>query len=260
MTNKVTYSADGDIARLTLNRPDQRNCLDVETVEGIINGLAAVEDDGSFTAVTLRGAGGNFSAGADLKMVKGFVEDDDYAGMNEFIGRLHDATRIMEELDVPVIAAVEGFALAGGIEVLLATDLRIAAESAQIGDQHANFGLVAGGGGTQRLVRQIDTVVANDLMFTGRRLSGTKAAEVGLVNRAVPADGLDEVVTELETTLSERSRNAAALTKQLMREGQAVDLEHGLQLERHATIPYYFSDDAREGLAAFSEGRDPEFE
>jgi enoyl-CoA hydratase/carnithine racemase len=243
-----------------LNRPEQRNCLDLETVEGLIDGLAAVEDDGSFSAVTLQGAGGNFSVGADLNLIKGFVEDNDYTEMNEFIGRIHDATRMMEKLDIPVVAVVDGYALAGGIEVLLATDLRIATESARIGDQHANFGLVAGGGGTQRLVRQIDTVVANDLMLTGRRLSGTEAADVGIVNRAVPDDDLEEAVANLETTLSERSRNAAALTKRLMREGQAVDLEHGLQLERHATIPYYFSDDAREGLAAFSEGRAPKFE
>lgn len=259
MGSKVTVDRDGQVARIELNRPDVRNCLDVELLDrwqAILDDVAA---DEQVKLVTVTGAGGNFSAGADLSMFLDAIEDDDRATLQRFIDAIHEVTLSLEQLPVPTLAVVEGFALAGGIEILLSCDLRIATESAVIGDQHANYGLVAGGGGTQRLIREIEPCRANELMYMGRRLSGREAYDWGLVNRAVPEDDLAAAVAEFEGALTEKSRSAAALTKDLMYRGQQLDKEAGLDLERLSVVDHYVSDEAVEGFRAFDEGREPEF-
>lgn len=258
MASKVEYEIQGGVARITLNRPSRNNCLDVELLEQWRAGIQDIEE-APVKVVTLTGAGGNFSAGADLSLFRDAVERGDRERIRQFIDGIHNVTLAMERLPVPTLAVIEGYALAGGLEILLACDLRIATTDATIGDQHANYGLVAGGGGTQRLIRQIDTCRANELMYTGRHLSGTKAAEWGLVNRAVPADELEETVRDYEEELARKSRAAADVTKDLMRRGRQLNKEAGLDLERRTVVEYYFSDDAREGFTAFEEGRAPEF-
>ena len=259
MSENVAYSSADEIVRLTLDRPEVNNCLDIELLDQWLAALDRIEADDDCKAVTLRGASGNFSAGADLAMFLAAIRSGDRETIDKFIRKIHRVTARLEELDIPVLAVVEGFALAGGLEILLACDLRLASTEATIGDQHANYGLVAGGGGTQRLVRQIGTARANDLMYTGRRISGAEAADWGLVSRAVPPAELDAAQAELEESLRGTSRDAASLTKHLMREGTAVDLEHGLALERHAVVDHYFTEDAKEGFRAFDEDRSPEF-
>jgi enoyl-CoA hydratase/carnithine racemase len=259
MPTATQFEIDGAVARLTLDRPAKRNCANIPMLEEVIDHVATVASDDAVRVLTIRGADGTFCAGADLTMFKSAAEADDRATIDEFIGLYHEATRDLEELAVPVLAAVEGYALAGGIELMLATDVRLASTEATIGDQHANVGLVAGGGGTQRLVRQLPTAIANDLMYTGRRLSGAEALDVGLVSRTADPADFETELAGMEANLAEKSGAGQALTKHLMREGGAVDLERGLQLERHAVIDYYLSDDALEGLTAFAEGREPEF-
>lgn len=259
MTEKVSYSVEGPIGEFTLDRPEKYNCLDIETLDGLLDGIRAIEENSNVGVLTIRGAGEAFSAGADLGMFLEAIEAGDRGLVDEFIRKIHRVTRRLEKLNLPVIAAVDGVALAGGFELLLSTDLRIVTESASIGDHHAQYGLVAGGGGTQRLVRQVDTAVAHDLMFTGRRITGQEAVEFGIANRAVPAGEFESAVTDLEETLTRRSQDAAALTKRLMREGQAAGLKQGLSLERFAVIEYYFSEDAQRGFRAFAENRTPEF-
>lgn len=260
VTDKVTYEREGAVARLTIDRPEKLNCLDVETLEGMLDAFDRVREDEAVRAVTVRGADGSFSAGADLALFRAAVEDDDRATVEELIGTLHEVMNGLEELPVPTLAVVEGFALAGGLELLLSCDLRLATEDATVADQHANYGLVAGAGGTQRLQRQLPTALANELMYTGRRLSGTEAAEWGLVNRAVPAGRIDEAAAELESRLADKSRAAASLTKYLQRVGGRTDEGTGLELERRSVVDHYFGDDAREGFAAFVEDREPEFD
>lgn len=259
MEPKVTVDRDGPVARIELDRPAVRNCLDIELLERWQAILDNVSTDDRVKLVTVTGAGGNFSAGADLSMFLDAIEDDDRATLQRFIDAIHEVTLSLEQLPVPTLAVVEGYALAGGLEILLSCDLRIATESATIGDQHANYGLVAGGGGTQRLIRQIDTCRANELMYRGRRLSGIEAEDWGLVNRAVPDAELQDAVTAFETELVEKSRSAAALTKDLMHRGQQLDKEAGLDLERRSVVGHYVSNEAVEGFRAFNEGREPEF-
>lgn len=259
MSPKLEYQKDGNVARMTLNRPSKRNCLDVELLDQWRTAVEAVEADSDVKVVTVTGSNGNFSAGADLSMFLNAIEADDRAKLQRFIDRIHEVTLALEQLPVPTIAAVRGYALAGGLEVLLACDLRIATEDAIIGDQHANYGLVAGGGGTQRLVRQIDTCRANELMYTGRHLSGTEAEEWGVVNRAVPREDFDDTIANMETELASKSRHAFDLTKNLMRQGRQISKEEALDIERRSVVDHYFTEQAMEGFSAFDEGRQPEF-
>lgn len=259
MSEKLLVESDDDTVRLTINRPEKRNCLDNETLTDWLAALERIADRDDLKALSLHGAGEHFCAGADLSMFLDAIEAGDREPIDRFIGLIHEVTAELEALDIPTVAAVDGYALAGGLEVLLACDLRIATATATIGDQHANFGLVAGGGGTQRLVRQIDDCKANELMYTGRRLDGTEAAEWGIVNRAVPAAEFDAAVDDLLAELASKSRDAAALTKHLMRQGTQVDKETGLELERQSVVDHYFTPDAIEGFTAFAEDRRPEF-
>jgi enoyl-CoA hydratase/carnithine racemase len=259
MGGKVRFETDGAVARVTIDRPEKRNCLDIELLDEWLDALADIDGDEAVKVLTLRGAGGNLSAGADLSLFLDAVERGDRDTIDEFIEKIHRVTAGLEALEVPVLGVAEGYAVAGGLEILLACDLRLATVDATLGDQHANYGLVAGGGGTQRLVREIDAAQARELLYTGRLLDGTEAEDWGLVNRAVPADDLATTVEEFERRLADRSRDAAALTKYLVRHGTETDKERGLALERRSVVEYYFSEDAREGFRAFDEGREPDF-
>lgn len=255
----LAYTHVGRAARLTLNRPEKNNALDRRLMTALQEHVAEIEAAEDVRVVTLRGAGGTFSAGADLTELKGTIEAGDRAGAADFIELIHGTLDALAALPVPTIAVVEGFALAGGLETVLACDLTVCSSDAALGDQHANFGLVAGGGGTQRLPRVVGPRRAKELMFTGRRLTPAEATEWGLVNRIADPGDLDDAVEELVGTLVDKSGHAAGVAKHLVDRGGDLDLETGLELEREQICSYMFGDDASEGLAAFAEGRDPEF-
>jgi enoyl-CoA hydratase len=255
----LEYSHEGRGAHLTLNRPDKNNALDRTMLEAVRDRVAEIEAAGDVRVVTVRGAGGTFSAGADLAELKGAIEDGDRDGVRAFLDLMHEALDTLAAVPVPTVAVVEGFALAGGLETVLACDLTVCARDATLGDQHANFGLVAGGGATQRLPEVVGPRRAKELMFTGRRLSADEAREWGLVNRVADPADLDDAVDELVDTLAEKSGRAAGVAKHLVDRGRDLDMETGLELEREQVSSYLFEADAREGFQAFVEGREPEF-
>lgn len=255
----LEFSREGHVAHLQLNRPQKSNALNRALLEGLRSAIEEIESRDGVRCATVRGAGGTFSAGADLGALEGSIDDGNREAVNEYIDLIHDTLDRLADLSVPTVAVVEGFALAGGLEVLLACDLAIASEDAAIGDQHANYGLIAGGGGTQRLPRTVGVRRAKELMFTGERLSGDQAVEWELVNRTAPAEDLDDAVTELVDSLAEKSPVAAAKTKYLIDAGLETDVESGLAIERETSKTYLFSDTVEEGLSAFAEGRDPSF-
>jgi len=258
VTDKFECEITGGIARTTIDRPGKMNCLDADVAEAWLEALDRIED-ADVTVLTVRGAGGVFSAGADLSQVKSFVEAGDKEGLTEYLGLLQEVTSRIRSLAVPTLAAVEGYALAGGIEVLLACDMAVATTEARIGDQHANYGLVPGFGGTQRILEQLPRARANDLMFTGRHLTGETAAAWGLVSRAIESERFEAELRSLEDELAAKSREAATLTKDLMRVARGTDEEAGLEIERRRVADHLFGEDAAEGLEAFEEGREPEF-
>jgi enoyl-CoA hydratase/carnithine racemase len=259
MGDDICYSVANGIGQITLDRPDSYNYLNNELLEDFLTILEEARADDHLKAVSISGSGGNFCAGAETSMFREAVENNDRATVDRFIGRIHRVTRELEELAVPVLAVVEGYALAGGLELLLACDLRLAAEDAQFGDEHTKYGLVPGGGATQRLYRQLDTVRANELVFTDRRLSGEEAQAYGLVTKSVPPDQLAEEAAALESSLARRSRASVEMTKDLIREGNSIPKRQGLVLERQAVVKHYFTEDAKRGFRALTENRRPEF-
>ena len=246
------------VATLRLNRPDALNALNMELLAEFSDAVAAVGQDESVKALVVRGEGRAFCAGADLLFFDTVF--DDIARLPPYVKLLNHCLGQLEELPIPTIAVVHGFALAGGLELVLACDLALAAADARLGDQHANFGLMPGGGSTQRLPRRIGMQRAMELLTTGRWLSGTEAAEWGLVLRAVPGEELE---AELETLLGQlrgKSRTGLGWIKTITQQGRDLPLRAGIDREGMAFVQYFAtSPHPREGIQAFKEKRQPEF-
>ena len=244
-------------ARVTLNRPDALNALNGELVRRLAETFAALRSDPQVRVVSLRGAGPSFCAGADLKGFLGIL--DDAPALTAYIRSVRDTFTQIETFPHPVLAVVHGFVLAGGLELLLSCDLAIAAEDAVLGDQHINFGLLPGGGASQRLPRVLGMRKAKELMYLGSRVSGAEAAQLGLVNRALPAAQLEAVAEEWARTLCEKSPTALRSMKELIHGSDTVPLPAGLALEEGVFLNYARLGDLREGLNAFKEKRKPRF-
>lgn len=242
---------------LTLNRPALHNPLDGETVARLDAHLRALEADPTVRVVTLRGAGASFCAGADLKHFLAIL--DDAARLTAFMHQVQAMAERLDRFPRPVLAVVHGFALAGGLELLLACDLAIAAEDALIGDQHANFGLIPGAGSTQRLPRILGERKAKELMYMGSRVTGKEAAALGLVNKAVPRDALDAEAERWVAELKEKSPSGLGYMKQCVQQAAAVPPAAGLAFETATFLEYARLPDLREGLQAFQQKRKPHF-
>jgi enoyl-CoA hydratase/carnithine racemase len=253
----ITCATGGGIARITLNRPAQLNAISPELLEDLDRACALVEGDAGVRAVTLTAAGRTFCAGADLRAVRELSPDP--VRWSAFMGLWHRVFDRIEALPVPVIAGVHGLALAGGLELVLVADLVVADEAARLGDQHANFGLVAGGGGSQRLPRLIGARRAKELMLLGGWLSAGDALAWGLVNRVVPAGTVAAAVEEMAAGLAAGSVSANRTVKTLVNRALDCDLADGLELERRLVAEHMRSADAAEGLRAFAEKRKPIF-
>jgi enoyl-CoA hydratase/carnithine racemase len=253
----ITYATGGGVARITLNRPDRLNAISPELLEDLDRACEAVESDPAARVVTLTAAGRAFCAGADLRVVQDLSPD---AGRwSAFMRIWHRVFDRIEALPVPVIAGVHGLALAGGLELVLVADLVVADEGARLGDQHANFGLVAGGGGSQRLPRLIGARRAKELMLLGGWLTAAEALAWGVVNRVAPAGTVAAAVEQMAATLAAGSGSANRTVKALVARAFDAELAEGLELERRLVAEHMRSTDAAEGLRAFVEKRKPVF-
>ena len=253
----VLARVESRVGIIELNRPDKFNCISTGLMAGLEAALDRFEADDAVRCVLLRGNGKVFCTGADLDEVREASKSSEAQGA--FIGRIHAILRRMEASPLPVVAAVHGLALAGGLEIVLACDIVFAAESARIGDQHARYGLVPGGGGTQRLPRLVGLRRALDLMMTARWLDASEAERWGLVNFVVPDAELESRAMEYCAALAAKSRPGLAFMKQISRQGLEGSLDDGLTLEEQGATEALLGDDAREGLAAFQARREPDF-
>ncbi len=246
------------MATLRLNRPDALNALSPELIAEFRNAVAVVAADVSVKALVVRGAGRGFCAGADLLFFDRVF--DDMTLLPDYAENLNEAFFELEGLPIPTIAVVHGYALAGGLELMMACDMALVDEDARIGDQHANFGLIPGGGSSQRLPRRVGMPRAMELLTTGRWLSGREAVDWGLALRSVPAATLDAELETLLSGLRAKSRTGLALMKSLARRSQDLPLREGVALES-ATFTHVFatSPHPRAGIEAFKEKRQPEF-
>lgn len=244
---------------LTLSRPEALNAMNAKLLDLLAAALDMIEGDPDVRCVILTGAGRAFCAGADLKFVNDLPDEDRDAAVAAFLTR---ATRLMarlEALRMPVIAAVNGIATAGGMELLLCCDLVIAADNAKLGDGHANFGLLPGAGASIRLPRRIGATRAKYLFFTGDLVAARDPLLAGLINDVVPASELLAAAEQLANRIALKSPLGLRRMKELANEALDMTLEQGLRLELAVNASYSASIDRQEGLTAFNEGRSPVF-
>ncbi|GGD87126.1 enoyl-CoA hydratase [Tsuneonella deserti] len=245
---------------ITLNRPLSLNSLSLALAEDLHHAFAAAETDEAVRACVITGAGRAFCAGADLVAVSNGVGDGALAGnLNEFLSRLGETLNRIEASRLPVIAAVNGLAVAGGLELVLCCDLVVAVRTANFGDAHANYGLLPGGGGSVRLPRKIGVPRAAYLMLTGKTVSSADMKDAGLVAELTEPDELEPRAQALAEMLAEKSRPGLAYIKEMIRAGQDMSAEEGLRSELETMNAYASSTDLFEGLSAFREKRKPRF-
>lgn len=211
-----------------LNRPQARNAITVALAEALHAALARAATEAD--VVVVRGAGGHFCAGGDVAEV-GRLRDGGPGGLRHLLSTFVAACELIAELPVPVVAAVEGWATAGGFELVQSVDIAVLADDAVLADNHVRVGMVPAGGGSQRLPRIVGAPRALGHLLTGDRLTAAEAVAWGLAYRAVPAAELDDAVDALVATLARRDRAALARTKRLVREGLRRPLGDGLELE-----------------------------
>lgn len=252
----VSLQIKGQVAWITLERPDQMNALNREALSALEEKLEVVRSDENIRVLILTGSGKAFCAGADLKA----VTKPSVPGEPDFLDMAARVFGLLRRLPKPVIAAVNGVAMAGGLELALCCDLMIAAESAKIGDAHANFGVFPGGGGAAVLPRRLPLNIAKQLLFTGDTLPASVLAAHGLVNRVVADAELAAAVQALAEKIATKSPLVLRRMKRVANaagdkaEGDALK-EELLELRDHMRS-YDFS----EGLKAFAEKRKPLFE
>ncbi len=250
MSSAVLSRPDGPIGRLTLNRPEAMNAITIELADQLTAALAELAGD--CRVIVIRGAGGNFSVGGDFHELERLRLVGPEATA-ELFGAFGRACALIGELEVPVVAAVEGYAMAGGFELLQACDIGVVRTDAKLADNHSNYGQVPGGGGSQRLARLVGRHRASAHILTGDRLTGTEAVEWGLAYRAFDAESFDRSLEDLLAQLAGKSRESQALTKRLIRDGLDGSLEDGLELERRSVVEHLRSGVAAEGIAAFAQ-------
>jgi enoyl-CoA hydratase len=257
MNDDVIQERQGAALWVRLNRPDALNGLHPAILAGIEAAMDAASADPEIRALVVTGTGRAFCAGADLK----FVGARD-GGQDGFTGFLHDVGRTFDRLEAfekPVIAAVNGLALAGGLELVLCCDLVVAAASAKIGDAHANYGLLPGGGGSCRLPRRIGLMRAKHLFYTGAMVSAEEMRVAGLVNAVVPDDEVGDAVEALVAEIARKSPLGLSRMKQLTNDAMETPAPIALRAELQASELHALSFDMNEGLAAFAEKRAPRF-
>ena len=249
------YEKSEGIATITINRP-KANVVNKETILEISGRLDDAEEDKDVKVIVITGSGDRFfCAGLDLKWIKGISAVD---AMN-FTLSAQKLTKKIEELRKPVIAAINGFALGGGLELAMSCDLRIASENARLGQTELNVGLIPGWGGTQRLPRLVGRAIAKELIFTAKMIDAKTAEQMGLLNRVVPPDKLKSVVKETASELMTKPPVGIQLAKQLINSSIETDLTKGLVQEAQAFGVLASTEDFDEGVAAFIEKRKPKF-
>lgn len=245
---------EGAVLRLVLNRPDDMNALSSGLVRELGAALEAVEHDPGVRIVVLTGAGKAFCAGADLKEAR--IASVEPERMTAWLSEWRQTFRRLEELPKPVIAAINGLALAGGLELALACDVLVASRTAKIGDVHIRYGLVPGGGGSQRLPSAVGSRWARWLMYTGAILDAEQALHIGLVQAVLDGDRFEDEVRELAATMAARSAAALAFMKRMT--APSIP-KSGYDRELAGSVELVMGPDAREGFAAFVEKREPRF-
>jgi len=252
----IEYQKEGRITIITINRPEALGALTVKGHEELHDALVAFRDDDELLVGIITGTGDKaFCSGVDIKDMLPFIKKTASKPWQQ-------PATMMRGLDLwkPLIAALNGLTLGGGLEIALGCDIRIASENARFGFPEVRAGMFPAGGGTQRLPRLIPPGIAAEMIFTGKMIDAQEAYRVGLVNKVVPLDKLMPTAKELAEAICEVGPLAVRTAKEAMIRGMSLSLEEGLRLETTLTPPVVFSRDFEEGIKAFAEKRKPKFE
>ena len=247
----VEFERKGTIALVTLNRPEARNAISPEVSQTMAAILDEVEADAGLRTVVITGNGEVFCAGADLKVVASGKANDIASGKGGFAGI------VTRNFPKPIIAAVQGPALAGGFEIVLACDLVVAADAAKFGIPEAKRGLMAAAGGLIRLPKRVPLAIALELAMTGDPIDADRALNLGLVNRVVPANQVVAEAIAIAERIGENSPIAVRMSRQLVIEAAEMSEQDGWKRTLELMMPVFESGDAIEGATAFAEKRAP---
>jgi E-phenylitaconyl-CoA hydratase len=260
MTSTVLYEQAGKIVTITINRPDAMNAIDPETHDALVQAWTRFRDDDGAWVAILTGAGEkSFCAGADLKkMIPDSFGKGPRRPAHQGLG-LGGITRGLE-IWKPMIAAINGHCLAGGLEQALACDIRLAAPHATFGLPEVRWGIFPGAGGTQRLPRAVSLAKAMEIILMAKNLTAAEALDAGLINSVVPAGELMATAGKWAETICERGPLAVRAAKEAILRGLAMPLPDGLRLEAFLSGTLRGTEDAVEGPKAFAEKRKPNFQ
>jgi enoyl-CoA hydratase len=252
----ILLSFDREIGTLTISRPKALNALNIETLRDIQGGIQEVKDHSEMKVLILTGSGEKaFVAGADIAEMKGMnsIEALNFSKLG------HLTLKMIQDLDRPVIAAVNGFALGGGMEIALACDFIYASENARFGLPEVTLGIFPGFGGTQRLPRLIGKGKAKELILTGKMISAQEAYQMGIVNRVVPQASLMEETQKVAFQITANGAVGVRLAKTVVDTGYNMDLAEACSLESYAFGLGFTTEDQKEGMTAFIEKRKANF-
>ena len=253
----IRYESDGPVTVVTIDRPEVANAIDAPTALELADAFRRFDADESASIAVLTGANGTFCAGADLKAMSRSHPGDQTAG--SFDPAVIEPLLKGRRLTKPLIAAVEGPAVAGGTEILQATDIRVAGESARFGVSEARWGLFPLGGSAVRLPRQIPYTVAADLLLTGRHISAAQALEIGLIGHVVPDGQALAKALEIAEMIAANGPVAVRAILRTIRETEGMAEADAFKVEAEIGMAVFRSEDAKEGPRAFTEKRKPEF-
>lgn len=250
----IIYEKNEGIATITLNRPEALNAWSKELAKEFLTAMSDAREDENVKVVVITGAGEKaFSAGADIKAMKGMT-----ALKARALSQMgYEICNVIESIEKPVIAAINGYALGGGMEVSMACDFRIASEKARMGQTEINIGLIPGWGGTQRLTRLVGKAKAKELVYTGKIVDANTAFQYGLVNKVVPTEEFMTAVRHFAKELAGKAPVALRVAKSLIDTGIDIDLRAALTLEREGFGVVASTEDLQEGVSAFVEKRKP---
>jgi enoyl-CoA hydratase len=249
----VLVEREPPVGIVLLNRPEALNALNDEVMGLLVDALVELDDDDAIRCIVLGGSEKAFAAGADIGQMA------EASAMDMYEARRIDRWDAIRRIRTPLVAAVSGFCLGGGNELAMACDLIVASETAQFGQPETGLGIIPGAGGTQRLTRAIGKAKAMDVILSGRFLTAEEAERAGLVARVVAREAWLEEAKVVARTIAAKGPIAQRLAKESVNRAYESTLETGLDYERKALYLAFASEDAREGLTAFTEKRKPDF-
>jgi len=249
----VLVERDGPVAVVLLNRPEALNALSDELMDELVATLSELDRDEAVCCIVLGGSERAFAAGADIG------ELASSSAIDLYYQRRVERWDAIRSLWTPLVAAVSGFCLGGGCELAMSCDLIVASETAQFGQPETSLGIIPGAGGTQRLTRTVGKALAMDVILSGRRLTAQEALAAGLVSRVVAREAWLEEPKRVAQEIAAKAPVATRLAKESINRAYETTLQAGLEAERRALYLSFASEDAKEGLTAFTQKREPEF-